>query len=168
MLSLVRPHFTCLIDRTIAIAFTLCDIAFAISYFVVPVLIVHFAHLRGMSLFPYRWMDNCFSGFIALCGAGHLMAAYTMWFGSYYAYLVELGFKVPGAIGSLFTMGAMWRRRHELARPPADVLARERTNLRAREMALDDTLNVVGGELGQSLRTHHQIRTEVHLREAMA
>jgi hypothetical protein len=142
-------------------------------------LLIGISRKRG-SLTPRRWLDISFALFL-------LSNAYTRLTPAWAAFFTDDGYRIwevwleahqstlAGSVGlwaavgaaGLLTFGMVLHRR-ELAHPPADEVALAAKKICAREHALDDTLNVVGGDLGVSLRAHHRVRTEVHMREAEA
>src|SRR5262249_26087337 len=53
----------------------------AFSYYVIPILLIHFVRKRRD--LPFHWMFVMFGVFIFGCGTTHLMEIWTLWHGSY-------------------------------------------------------------------------------------
>jgi hypothetical protein len=167
----IHQRFYCLplVDPDIARLFTYCHVAIALSYLIISLYILVFAHGRGISFLPRRWLDNAFAVFIVGCGATHAFAAYSMWNGSRSIALAELSVLGITGVASLLTAGAVHLYRRELGRPPSDQLAMDQVRVLAKEQGIEDTINLVSTkdpDLGITLRAHFDLRTQVHLREA--
>ena len=74
------------------------DSLIALAYFLIPVALIYFVRRRRDA--PFRWMFVCFGGFIAACGATHVMEVWTLWVPSYW---FSAGIKVITAIASVPT-----------------------------------------------------------------
>lgn len=74
------------------------DIAIALAYYSIPVMLVYFVHQRRDV--PFGGIFSLFSAFIIFCGTTHLLAAWTIWHPAYWL----SGFtKAMTAAVSLFT-----------------------------------------------------------------
>ena len=142
------PHRFCLVDTGLTELFTLAHVGFFCAYMTCASLIWVSARGRGYSFLPKGWLDHAFAMFILLCGAGHGMAAITLWFGSRVTYVIEVAVLLVGMACSILTAFEMYRHRRELARPPVDELATklrtaeaEREALRAIVERIPDTPN---------------------------
>jgi len=72
------PHGYCISwSQPLVLTFVISDILIFLSYFSMPVALVHFARQRKD--FPYRWVLWLFAAFIMACGTTHLMGAVVLW-----------------------------------------------------------------------------------------
>jgi PAS domain-containing protein len=58
------------------------DSLIALSYFSIPITLLHIA-LKRRDI-PFSWMFMCFGAFIVACGSTHLLEVWTIWFPSYW------------------------------------------------------------------------------------
>ncbi len=58
------------------------DTTIALAYFLIPLALLYFVRKRRD--IPFGWMFVCFGGFIAACGATHIMDVWTLWIPSYW------------------------------------------------------------------------------------
>jgi len=79
----LMPHGFCYQWKpTLIWLHAISDSLIALAYFLIPVALVYFARRRRD--IPFGWMFVCFGGFIAACGATHIMDVWTLWVPSYW------------------------------------------------------------------------------------
>jgi C4-dicarboxylate-specific signal transduction histidine kinase len=77
------PHGMCYLwQPDIIWLHVVSDSLIALSYFVIPLALVHFVRKRRD--LPFHWMFLMFGAFIVGCGATHVMEVWTVWNGTYY------------------------------------------------------------------------------------
>ncbi len=77
------PHGYCYLWTPGLVALhVVSDTLIAISYFSIPIALVHF--IRKRKDVPFSWIFLLFGGFIVACGGTHLMEVWTIWFSSYW------------------------------------------------------------------------------------
>lgn len=74
------------------------DASIALAYYSIPVLLIYFVSKRRD--LPFNWVFLLFGGFIVLCGTGHLLDIWTLWYPTYW---VSSFVKALTALISLFT-----------------------------------------------------------------
>src|SRR6202041_2691051 len=74
------------------------DSLIALSYFSIPITLVHF--IRKRRDLPFNWMFVAFGVFILACGATHAMEVWTLWHATYW---LSGAVKVVTAIASITT-----------------------------------------------------------------
>ena len=79
----LMPHGFCYQWKpTLIWLHAISDTLIALAYFSIPVALIYFARKRRD--IPFGWMFVCFGGFIAACGATHVMDVWTLWVPSYW------------------------------------------------------------------------------------
>jgi len=79
----LMPHGFCYQWKpTLLWLHAISDSLIALAYFLIPVALIYFARRRRD--IPFGWMFVCFGGFIAACGATHVMDVWTLWVPSYW------------------------------------------------------------------------------------
>ena len=76
------PHGVCYLWQPgIIWLHVISDSLIAVSYFIIPLALVHFVRKRRD--LPFHWMFLMFGAFIVGCGATHVMEVWTVWNGTY-------------------------------------------------------------------------------------
>lgn len=96
------PHGHCFLwKKDILALHVISDAVTAISYFVIPFLLILFVY-RNYKKLPFQKILLLFSGFIFACGTVHIFSIYTMWVPSYWAFgiakAIMAGFSVLTAL----------------------------------------------------------------------
>jgi len=100
----LTPHGFCLLwEPWLIWTYAIADMAIGISYFAIPLVLVHGARLRpDLAYRPVLWM---FAAFILLCGTTHWLDVLTLWVP---AYGVEAVVKAATAAVSALTAVSLW------------------------------------------------------------
>jgi PAS domain S-box-containing protein len=76
------PHGYCYMwDPRIVWLHVITDGLIALSYYLIPIILVHF--IRKNKNLPFNWTFWMFAGFILACGTTHLMEIWNIWHGDY-------------------------------------------------------------------------------------
>jgi hypothetical protein len=82
------PHGHCYLWQTPLVRLHVAsDLLTALAYFSIPIIIIYFVYKR--SDIPFLQVFVLFSAFIILCGTGHLLEIWTLWFPIYWITGVE-------------------------------------------------------------------------------
>lgn len=85
------PHGHCYLWQTPLVGLHLVsDALIAIAYFSIPVMLLYFVHKRSDISFSRVFV--LFSSFIILCGVGHLLDIWTLWYPDYWISGIERAF----------------------------------------------------------------------------
>jgi signal transduction histidine kinase/CheY-like chemotaxis protein len=165
-----QPHGMCLLWRAdVFWAHLVADAVIAVSYFSIPLAIVHFAWRRPD--IAYGWILYLFGTFIVSCGITHLLGIWTMWVPDYGA---EAAVKVGSAAVSLATAVALWPLMPRLLAVPSPRLLEQKNQALAQEVAERKAAERRLGELNEELerrvaqRTASLARANEELRAARA
>ncbi|MDY6784242.1 MAG: PAS domain-containing protein [Cyanobacteriota bacterium] len=93
------PHGHCYLWQTPLVALhALSDIAIALAYFSIPAMLAYFVKQRRDV--PFSSVFLLFGAFITLCGVGHLLEVWTLWYPAYWLSGIE---QAATAIVSCYT-----------------------------------------------------------------
>src|SRR5579883_474781 len=82
------PHGHCYLWQTPLVGLhVVSDALIAIAYFSIPAMLIHFIRRRGDV--PFSNVFVLFGTFIVLCGAGHLLDIWTLWYPTYWLSGIE-------------------------------------------------------------------------------
>jgi signal transduction histidine kinase/DNA-binding NarL/FixJ family response regulator len=85
------PHGHCYLWQTSLVGLHLVsDALIAFAYLSIPVMLIYFVHKR--SDIPFSKVYVLFSAFIILCGVGHLLDIWTLWYPDYWISGIERAF----------------------------------------------------------------------------
>jgi len=97
------PHGHCYLWQTPLVALhVVSDALIALAYFSIPIVLVYFIYQRR-SLVPVN-IFVMFGAFIVLCGFGHLLEIWTLWFPNYWLSGIE---QAATALVSCYTAGSL-------------------------------------------------------------
>ncbi|RMH77574.1 MAG: GAF domain-containing protein [Cyanobacteria bacterium J007] len=101
--DLYMPHGHCYLWQTPLVGLhVVSDTAIAIAYFSIPSMLIYFIYKRRDV--PFLGIFKLFGAFIILCGLGHLLDVWTLWYPAYWLSGVEQGIT---ALVSCYTAGTM-------------------------------------------------------------
>ncbi|HLO50756.1 MAG TPA: PAS domain S-box protein [Kamptonema sp.] len=95
------------------------DVVIAISYYSIPLTLVHLVRKRGD--LPFDWVFLLFGSFIIACGTGHLMNIWTLWHPTYW--LAGFLNAITAIISASVAVLLVWLIPKILALPSPDQLA---------------------------------------------
>ncbi|NVK57049.1 MAG: diguanylate cyclase [Alteromonadaceae bacterium] len=118
----LMPHGHCLLWRGDLLFLHLAgDISTVIAYALIPFAIFYFLHKRKD--IGFTWLAVLFGGFIAFCGASHLIGIINIWHGYYF---IEGVIKLLTGIISIVTAIFLWRLMPTFIKIPSIEMLQER------------------------------------------